>query len=147
MDWTSVHRNWDKWASSNIRSSGQPLKAALVINYDPTGPSRLLSIIAEQEGIQADPVEVGQLVNFIKRNKLQTDSFFVGPNQYFVTTIHENWFAARCMNTSKPSGEGAIVMQTPSFILVALYEGSIGAASRAMVVADQFAWQLCRRNH
>lgn len=145
MDWTSIHKMWDKWATNSV-GSGEPLKAALLINYDPTGPSRLLSTIAEQEGIEADPIELSQFVNFIKRNNLQTESFFIGSNQYVVTSIHENWFCARCMNTSKPSGEGAIVMQTAAFLLVALYDGSIGAASRAMVVVDQIAWQLSRRN-
>ncbi|KAA8527992.1 hypothetical protein F0562_035139 [Nyssa sinensis] len=142
MDWAFVHKIWDKWASSYVASSGQPLKAALLINYDPTGPSRLLSTIAEQEGIKANPIEVSQFVDFIKRNKLQTESFFIGANQYIVTSIHENWFGARCMNTSKPAGEGAIVMQTTAFLLVALYDGSIGSASCAIVAVDQFAWQL-----
>ncbi|KAK3183119.1 hypothetical protein Dsin_030405 [Dipteronia sinensis] len=63
-----------------------------------------------------------------------------------VTSIHENWFCARCMITLQPAGEGAIVMQTKAFILVALYEGSIGSASGAMLSVDQFAWQLGRRN-
>ncbi|KAL2517350.1 Profilin family protein [Abeliophyllum distichum] len=146
MDWGFVHRIWDKWASNNVGSSGQPLKAALLINYDPTGPSRLVSTIAEQEGIQADPIELSQFVSYVKRNKLQTESFFIGSNQYLVTSIHESWFGARCMNISKPAGEGAIVMQTAAFLLVGLYEGSIGSASRAMVAVDQFAWQLGRRN-
>ncbi|AES97106.1 profilin family protein [Medicago truncatula] len=53
-----------------------------------------------------------------------------------VTTIHENWFRARCINTSKPAGKGAIVM----------YEGSIGPASRVMAVADQLTGQLKRKN-
>ncbi|KAF8028643.1 hypothetical protein BT93_E1322 [Corymbia citriodora subsp. variegata] len=63
-----------------------------------------------------------------------------------VTSIHENWFCARCMNPSNSAGEGAIVMQTMAFILVALYDGSIGAASGAVMPADQFAWQLNRTN-
>lgn len=146
MDWAFVHKAWDKWASSNIGTSGQPLKAALLINYDPTGPSRLLSTIAEQEGIKTRPTELSQFVDFIKHDKLQSQSFLIGPNQYVVTSIHENWFCARCMNTSKPAGEGAIVMQTAAFILVGLYDGSIGPASRAMVSVDQFAWLLSRRN-
>ncbi|KAH7843131.1 hypothetical protein Vadar_012973 [Vaccinium darrowii] len=139
MDLAFVHRTWEKWASNHVGSSGQPLKAALLINYDPTGPSRLLSTIAEQEGIKADPTELSQFIGFFKRNKLQSESFFVGPNQYIVTSIHENWFCARSMNTTKPAGEGAIVMQTAAFLLVALYDGSIGSASRAMVVVDQLA--------
>ncbi|KAL3844378.1 hypothetical protein ACJIZ3_001781 [Penstemon smallii] len=146
MDWSSVSRIWEKWASNNVGTSGQPLKAALLINYDPTGPSRLVSTIAEQEGIKADPLEISQFISFVKRNKLQTESFFIGPNQYLVTSIHENSFCARCMNTSKKAGEGAIVMQTSAFLLVGLYEGSIGSASRAMVAVDQFSWQLGRRN-
>ncbi|KAH6774337.1 Profilin family protein [Perilla frutescens var. hirtella] len=156
MDWNGVRRLWEKWASNNLGSSGgpavvsvfcQPLKAALLINYDPTGPSRLVSTIAEQEGIKADPTEISQFISFVKRNKLQTESFFIGPNQYLVTSIHENWFCARCMNSAKHSGEGAIVMQTSAFLLVGLYEGSIGSASRAMMAVDQFTGQLSRRNY
>ncbi|KAL2345817.1 hypothetical protein Fmac_007102 [Flemingia macrophylla] len=146
MDWAFVHKTWDKWASTNIGYSGHPLKAALLINYDPTGPSRLLSTIAEQEGIKANPIELSHFVDFIKQNKLQTELFVIGFNQYLVTSIHENWFSARCINTSKPAGEGAIVIQTAAYILVALYEGSIGPASRAMAAADQLTWQLGRKN-
>ncbi|MCD7461205.1 hypothetical protein HAX54_045528 [Datura stramonium] len=42
MDWAFVHKIWEKFISSNV-GSGQPLKAALLINYDPSGPSRLMS--------------------------------------------------------------------------------------------------------
>ncbi|GAY53531.1 hypothetical protein CUMW_149810 [Citrus unshiu] len=136
MDWSFVHKTWEKWASTSVGSSGEPLKAGLLINYDPT----------EQEGMKADPVDLTEFVDFVKLNKLQTDCFFIGKNQYIVTTIHENWFCARCLNTVKAAGEGAIVMQTKAFLLVALYDGSIGSASRAMASADQLAWQLSRRN-
>ncbi|XP_004494845.1 uncharacterized protein [Cicer arietinum] len=145
MDWAYVHKTWDKWASTNI-GSGHPLKAALLINYDPTGPSRLLSTIAEQEGIKVDVIELRHFMDFIRHNKLQTESFEIGSNQYLVTSIHENWFGARCINTSKPAGEGAIVMQTAAYILVAIYEGSIGPASCAMAAADQLTGQLGRKN-
>ncbi|XP_057780397.1 uncharacterized protein LOC130998967 isoform X2 [Salvia miltiorrhiza] len=127
-----------KWLQFFVKKS-QDLKAALLINYDPTGPSRLVSTIAEQEGIKADPIEISQFINFVKRNKLQTETFFIGPNQYLVTSIHESWFCARSLNSSKHAGEGAIVMQTSSFLLVGLYDGSIGAASCAMMAVDQFA--------
>ncbi|KAJ4729126.1 Profilin family protein [Melia azedarach] len=146
MDWNFVHKTWEKWASTSIGSSGEPLKAALLINYDPTAPSRLLSTIEEQEGIKTDPIELSQFIDFIKHNKLQTGSFIIGENEYIVTSIHENWFCARCMNTLKAAGEGAIVMQTKAFLLVALYDGSIGSASCAMASVDQLAWQLSRRN-
>ncbi|XP_043807235.1 uncharacterized protein LOC110602680 isoform X3 [Manihot esculenta] len=109
-------------------------------NYD------LGAFSAEQEGIKVNPIELSQFIDFIKHNKLQTESFIIGPNQYMVTSIHENWFSARCLNTSKPAGEGAIVMQTAAFLLLALYDGSIGVASCAVMAVDQFAWQLGRRN-
>ncbi|KAL6530827.1 hypothetical protein OROGR_014687 [Orobanche gracilis] len=146
MDWSVVRRLWEKWAPNNVGSSDKPLKAALLINYDPAGPSRLVSTIAEQEGIKADPIEISHFISFVKRNKLQTESFLIGPNQYLVTSIHESWFCARCLNTSKQAGEGAIVMQTSTFLLVGLYDGSIGSASRAMVAVDQLSGQLNRRN-
>ncbi|CAA0838833.1 Profilin family protein [Striga hermonthica] len=146
MDWGAVGRLWENWALHNVGSSGRPLKAALLINYDQAGPSRLLSTIAEQEGIKTDPIEISQFVSFVKRNKLQMGSFFIGRNQYLVTSIHESWFCARCLNTTKQAGEGAIVMQTSAFLLVGIYEGSIGPASRAMAAVDQFSGQLTRRN-
>ncbi|XP_004300395.1 PREDICTED: uncharacterized protein LOC101305474 isoform 3 [Fragaria vesca subsp. vesca] len=121
MDWGFIHKVWEKWASLSVGSSGRPLKAAILLNYDPTGPSRLLSTIVEQEGIKVTPIELSQFINFIKCDNLRTESFIIGPNQYVVTSIHENWFCARCMNTSKPAGEGAIVMQTATFFLVALF--------------------------
>ncbi|KAL3645818.1 hypothetical protein CASFOL_010998 [Castilleja foliolosa] len=146
MDWSVVRRLWEKWAPNNVGYSGHPLKAALLINYDPNGPSRLLSTIAEQEGIRADPTEISQFINFVKRNNLQTESFFIGANQYLVTSIHESCFCARCLNTPKQAGEGAVVMLTSAFVLVGLYEGSVGSASRAMVAVDQLSGQLNRRN-
>lgn len=36
---------------------------------------------AEQEGIKANPIELNHFVDYIKRNKLQTESFIIGPNQ------------------------------------------------------------------
>ncbi|GAB2267585.1 hypothetical protein Dimus_002567 [Dionaea muscipula] len=146
MDWAYVHKIWEKWASNNVGTSGKPLKAALLINYDPTGPSRLLSTIAEQEGIKANPIEISQFVNFIKCTKLQNETFFIASNEYMVTSIHENWFHGRCMKTSNPAGEGAILMQTTAFLLLALYDGSIGSASGAVAAAEQFALQLSRKN-
>ncbi|KAB5564339.1 hypothetical protein DKX38_004393 [Salix brachista] len=147
MEWGFVHKAWEKWTSINVGSStGEPLKSALLINYDPNAPSRLLSIIAEQEGINATPTEVSQFVDFVRRNKLQSEDFTIGQNQYVVTSIHESCFCARSVTTSEPAGEGAIIMHTSAFLFVALYDGSIGAASRAMVAVDQFAWQLGRRN-
>ncbi|CAN4076452.1 unnamed protein product [Withania somnifera] len=146
MEWAFVHKIWETSISNNV-GSGQLLKAALLLNYDPNGPSRLMSTIAEQDGIKADPTEMCELIRFVKRNKLQTESFIIGQNQYLVTSIHESWFCARCMSTSKPAGEGAILMHTGAFLLIGLYDGSIGSASRAMAVLDQFAWQLSRRNH
>ncbi|CAL9226057.1 unnamed protein product [Arabidopsis halleri] len=138
---------WGKWVTSgNVGSSGNPLKAAILINYDPTGPSRLLSTIAEQEGIDIYPVDLKQFIDFMRRGNLPTETFVLGSNQYIITSIHENWFAARCLNTSQPTGEGAIVMQTAVYVLVALYDGSIGSASQAVAAADQFASQLSRKN-
>ncbi|CAO2813977.1 unnamed protein product [Amaranthus hypochondriacus] len=145
MDWTVVHGLWDDWAPNNV-GSDLPLKAAILLNYDPSGPSRLLSTIAEQEGNTANPIELSQFVNFMKRYNLQSETFVIGPNEYLVTSIHENWLHGRCMNTTKASGEGVVVMQTAAFLLVAQYEGSIGCASCAVSAADQFANQLCRNN-
>ncbi|KAL0727497.1 hypothetical protein Bca4012_023590 [Brassica carinata] len=142
MDSALLDRAWDKWVTGNVGSSGSPLKAAVLINYDPAAPSRLLSTIAEQEGIDLYPVELKQFIDFMRRGNLPTDTFVLGSNQYIITSIHENWFAARCLNTTQPAGEGAIVMQTAVYVLVALYDGSIGSASRAMAAADHFASQL-----
>ncbi|XP_026446621.1 uncharacterized protein LOC113347226 [Papaver somniferum] len=147
MDWGFAQKVWEKWASNSVGSSGEPLKAALLLNYDPTGPSRLMSVIAAQQGILAKPVELCSFLEFIKLNNLPGESFFIGSNEYIVTSIHETWFCARSLNTSRPAGEGAIVMQTASFLLIGMYDGSIGAASRAMVAVDQFSLQLSRKHH
>ena len=36
---------------------------------------------AEQEGIKVSPIELNQFIDFIKCNKVQTESFIIGPNQ------------------------------------------------------------------
>ncbi|KFK28598.1 hypothetical protein AALP_AA7G018200 [Arabis alpina] len=147
MDSSFVDRAWLKWVTAdNVGSSGGPLKGAVLINYDPTGPSRLLSTIAEQEGINLYPVELKQFIDFMRRGNLTTETFILGSKEYLVTSVHDNWFAARCLNTTQPSGEGAIVIQTAVYVLVALYDGSIGSASQAMAAADQFASELSRKN-
>lgn len=139
-----MHRIWDKWASNCVGSSDESLKAALLLNYDPTGPSRLSSTIAEQEGIIADPIEMSQFLRFYKSKHFQSETFFIGLNEYMVTTIHENWFSARCI--SKAADGGAIVMQSSAFLLVGLYDGSISSASCAIVAIDHFHGKLLRRN-
>nr|CAD1843448.1 unnamed protein product [Ananas comosus var. bracteatus] len=102
---------------------------------------------AEQEGIKLKAVDLLPFLDFVKRKNWQMEFFSLGQNQYLVTSIHEHWFCARCVNTSKPGGEGVIVMQTGSFLLVAMYEGSLGSASQAMVAIDHLAWQMSRRTH
>lgn len=36
---------------------------------------------AEQEGIKLNPIELSQFIDFIKRNKLQMESFIIGTSQ------------------------------------------------------------------
>ncbi|KAK1276740.1 hypothetical protein QJS04_geneDACA004189 [Acorus gramineus] len=121
VDWTHAHRLWAKWApiycaggvDGDASGAGSPpLKAAFLINYDPSGPSRLMSVIAEQQGMKAKPAELALFLDFMKRGNYQSEFFFIGPKQYLVTSIHEQWFCARCVNTSEPAGEGVIVMQS-----------------------------------
>ncbi|KAM3229059.1 hypothetical protein ACQJBY_060153 [Aegilops geniculata] len=148
-DWTWACRAWEKWTAKHVGSSvaGMPVKAALLLNYDPTGPSRLLPIVAEEEGTKFTAVDLQPFINFFRRNNLQTEFFSIGPNQYLVTSIHEHWFCARCVNTTQPGGEGVIVMQIGAYLLVSMYDGSVGSASQAMVAVDQFACHFNRRTH
>ncbi|NP_001145006.1 uncharacterized LOC100278172 [Zea mays] len=146
-DWLWARRVWEKWAAKHIGTSGKPVQAALLLNYDPSGPSRLLPVVAEQEGTQLSALDMQPLLDFVKRGNLQTELFSVGLNQHLVTSIHENWFCARCINSTKPEGEGVIVMQIGACLLVTMYAGSLAAASQAMVAADQFAIQFNRRSH
>ncbi|TVU18564.1 hypothetical protein EJB05_34670, partial [Eragrostis curvula] len=127
--------------------AGKPVRAALLLNYDPSGPSRLLPVIAEQEGTELKAIDMQPFLDFVKRGNLQMEFFPMGLNQYLVTSIHEHWFCARCVNNTKPGGEGVIVMQLGSYLLVSLYDGSVGSASQAMVAVDQFSWNFNRRTH
>ncbi|KAK8456855.1 hypothetical protein SEVIR_3G086100v4 [Setaria viridis] len=86
-------------------------------------------------------------LDFVKRGNLQTEFFSIRPNQYLVTSIHDNWYCARCVNSTKSGGEGVIVMQVGAYLLICMYDGSLASASQAMVAADQFAMQFNRRTH
>ena len=82
VDWGFAHRAWEKWAATFGGSSGEPLKAAMLLNYDPTGPSSLMSVVAEQQGMKAKPSELRPFLDFVRnKNSLQTQFFFIGPNQ------------------------------------------------------------------
>ncbi|KAF3328808.1 hypothetical protein FCM35_KLT05886 [Carex littledalei] len=142
-DWAATRRVWEKWAAKSV---GAPLKGALLINYDPSAPSRLLPVIAEQDGTNLTAIDMQPFLDYVKQNNLQMEFFTIGKSQYLVTSIHEHWFCGRCINTSNPGGEGVIVMQIGGYLLVALYEGSLGSASQAMVAVDQFEWQLNKRS-
>ncbi|KAK3140416.1 hypothetical protein QOZ80_5AG0400660 [Eleusine coracana subsp. coracana] len=146
-DWSWARRAWEKWAAKHVGPSGKPVRAALLLNYDPSGPSRLLPVIAEQEGTELKAVDMQPFLDFVKRGNLQMEFFPMGLNQYLVTSIHENWFCARCVNTTNPGGKGVIVMHIGAYLLVSMYDGSVGSASQAMVAVDQFSWHFNRRTH
>ncbi|KAL6864834.1 hypothetical protein ACP4OV_015985 [Aristida adscensionis] len=175
-DWSWARRAWEKWAAKHVGASGlaptlpsprcaSPVPAPQPSNGRPCSrreagqggaaaqlrPHRALPPPprhrAEQEGAQLNAVDMQPFLDFVKRDSLQMEFFSIGPNQYLVTSIHEHWFCARCVNTTKPGGEGVIVMQIGAYLLVSMYDGSLGSASQAMVAADQFAWHFNRRAH
>ncbi|VAH89961.1 uncharacterized protein LOC119288780 isoform X2 [Triticum dicoccoides] len=96
-DWTWACRAWEKWTAKHVGSSvaGMPVKAALLLNYDPTGPSRLLPIVAEEEGTKFTAVDLQPFINFFRRNNLQTEFFSIGPNQcmmVLLVRLHRQWW-------------------------------------------------------
>ncbi|XP_066167188.1 uncharacterized protein [Oryza sativa Japonica Group] len=139
-DWMWARRSWEKWAGKHVGASGKPVKAALLLNYDPTGPSRLLPVVLCSTEQSADGILLYWLkpVNIVIASSAFTD---------LVTSIHEHWFCARCVNAVQPEGEGVIVMEIGAYLLVCMYDGSLGSASQAMVAVDQFAWHFNRRTH
>ncbi|RLN28854.1 hypothetical protein C2845_PM05G08600 [Panicum miliaceum] len=107
-DWSWARRAWEKWAPKHVGPegrraalAGKQVQVALLLNYDPSGPSRLLPVIAEQEGTRLTAVDIQPFLDFVKRGNLQTEFFSIRTNQYLVTSIHENWFCARCVNSTK----------------------------------------------
>ncbi|KAE8806123.1 hypothetical protein D1007_17725 [Hordeum vulgare] len=94
---------------------------SLLSNYDGTLLYDLFLFRAEEEGTKFTTVDLQPFINFFRRNNLQTEFFSIGPNQYLVTSIHEHWFCARCVNTTQPGGEGVIVMQIGAYLLVSMY--------------------------
>lgn len=152
VDWGALHALWEKWAAACVGYSdaGEPLKAAILLNnnsnVEVSSSSRHLPVIIEQKGMNLRPPNVQQLIECVKHNNLQADFFFIDASKYLVTSVHDHWYCARCVNTTNPAGEGAIVVQTAALILVTIYEGSIGAASEAMAATDYLMEQLNRRN-
>ncbi|CAD6272488.1 unnamed protein product [Miscanthus lutarioriparius] len=82
-DWWWARRAWEKWAAKHVGPSGKPVQAALLLNYDPSGPSRLLPVVAEQERTQLSALDMHPFLDFVKRGNLQTEFFSVGPNQSY----------------------------------------------------------------
>ncbi|AQK93317.1 Profilin family protein, partial [Zea mays] len=59
--------------------AGKPVQAALLLNYAPSGPSRLLPVVVEQERRQLSAFDMQPFLDFVKRGNLQTEFFSVGP--------------------------------------------------------------------
>ncbi|KAJ7571257.1 hypothetical protein O6H91_01G156900 [Diphasiastrum complanatum] len=92
----------------------------------------------EQEGLSLKAAEVRPLVESIQEKRLHVDYFNIGSNRYVVTSIHEHIYCGRCLNSVNPAGSGAIIACTPFNAIVATYDGSIGAASKAMATVETF---------
>ncbi|GJM94954.1 hypothetical protein PR202_ga11641 [Eleusine coracana subsp. coracana] len=72
----------------------KPVRAALLLNYDPSGPSRLLPVIAEQEGTELKAVDMQPFLDFVKRGNLQMEFFPMGLNQCMMVLLvqrHKQW--------------------------------------------------------
>ncbi|KAL0534126.1 hypothetical protein IC582_028407 [Cucumis melo] len=54
-----------------------------------------------------------------------------------MTSVHENWFCARCMNTIKHAGKGVIIVQTTAFILIAISISGDGSGRLVIVGISQ----------
>uniref|UniRef100_A0A804QPY0 Uncharacterized protein n=1 Tax=Zea mays TaxID=4577 RepID=A0A804QPY0_MAIZE len=67
------------WAVKHVGPSGKPVQAALLLNYAPSGPSRLLPVVVEQERRQLSAFDMQPFLDFVKRGNLQTEFFSVGP--------------------------------------------------------------------
>nr|CAB3463455.1 unnamed protein product [Digitaria exilis] len=130
-DWSWTRRVWEKWAAKYIAPSGKQVQAALLLNYDPSGPSRLLPVIfniefpvtegilfwmtpfslrrAEQEGARLTAVDMQPFLDFVKRGNLQTEFFSIRPNQCMMALLlqlHKQWWlliSLQCSLTGEPT--------------------------------------------
>ncbi|KAK3430310.1 hypothetical protein EUGRSUZ_E01843 [Eucalyptus grandis] len=49
------------------------------------------NFLAKQEGIKADPIQLRHFLDFLKCGKLQTETFFMGPNQCMMVRLEWHW--------------------------------------------------------
>ncbi|KAH7287031.1 hypothetical protein KP509_32G034100 [Ceratopteris richardii] len=110
-----LHRIWDKWAASSV---GTKLTGAALLNYLPDRPSRMYSLLVAQEGLSLQPPDLRPIVDGMKSKTLQNNYFWIGDGKYLVTTIRENFFCARRVNSALHDGEGAIIACITGFILI-----------------------------
>ncbi|XP_066363071.1 uncharacterized protein [Miscanthus floridulus] len=106
-DWSWARRAWEKWAAKHVGPSGKPVQAALLLNYDPSGPSRLLPVVAEQERTQLSALDMHPFLDFVKRGNLQTEFFSVGPNQCMMVLLlqlHKQWWLLISLRFSLTGG-------------------------------------------
>uniref|UniRef100_A0A2P2KT57 Uncharacterized protein LOC101305474 n=1 Tax=Rhizophora mucronata TaxID=61149 RepID=A0A2P2KT57_RHIMU len=43
--------------------------------------SDFVSFSAEQQGLKANPIDLSQFIEFVRRNKLQNETFIIGANE------------------------------------------------------------------
>lgn len=141
-----LHRAWDRWAPTTIAAHGKPLTGAAVVTVAPDRPFRFSTLVVEQQGLNLKPADVRPLMEGVRDNSLHKDFFSIGPYRYMVTTVDEHLYAARCINSKDAAGAGAIISRTFSYVIIATYQGSCCAATKAVAAIEAFVDHVSPRS-
>ncbi|CAM6088075.1 unnamed protein product [Calypogeia fissa] len=142
-----LHRLWDKWASVNVSpSGGKPLTGAAVVNLASNRPIRFPGLVLEQEGLALKSADVRPIIAGVRDLTLHTECIILDSCKYVVTTVYENIYCARRSDAPSPSWGGAIIARTPAYLVISIYQGSIGAAAKALAATELLMDQLTPRS-
>ncbi|KAL3698839.1 hypothetical protein R1sor_012915 [Riccia sorocarpa] len=142
-----LHRLWDKWCSLYVSSDGvKALCGAAIVNLATDRPIRFPGLVLEQEGMELKSADVRPIITGVRDHNLHNECIILDSHKYYVTAMYENLYCARRGDSPKVPWGGAIIGQTPTYLVIAIYKGSYGAAAKALAATEVLMEQITPRS-
>ncbi|BBN03247.1 hypothetical protein MPTK1_2g22000 [Marchantia polymorpha subsp. ruderalis] len=142
-----LHRLWDKWSSIYVApDGGKALCGAAVVNLASDRPIRFPGLVLEQEGMELKSADVRPIIAGVRDYNLQNECIVLDSCKYFVTATYENMYCARREDAPTLPWGGAIIGRTPAYLVISKYQGTYGAAAKALAATEVLMEQITPRS-
>ncbi|KAL2645499.1 hypothetical protein R1flu_013086 [Riccia fluitans] len=141
-----LHRLWDKWSTLYVSpAGGKALCGAAIVNLASDRPIRFPGLVLEQEGMELKSADVRPIIAGVRDYNLHNECIVLNSHKYYVTATYENLYYARRGDAPAMPWGGAIIGRTPTYLVIAIYQGTYGAAAKALAATEVLMEQITPR--